>query len=134
MVVVICRNCGTKVSQTATSCVKCGAPPTRFKTRDRALGLMVVGGIVGGVLLIGAVSSRLNPEQAAAEAAAKARSDAYYDAKRLAERVIDECWAQQERRSFSPDTQRFVAGACEMGEEDYRQKYGRYYKRFGEKP
>ncbi len=37
--------------------------------------------------------------------------------------AIAECWKQQERKSFDPATQRFIAGACESMEAKFRQRY-----------
>lgn len=45
--------------------------------------------------------------------------------KALARRTIEACWKEQQRKSLSPETQRFIAGACEQGEADFRKRYGR---------
>ena len=34
------------------------------------------------------------------------------------------CWKDQERKSHEPATARFIAGACEKMEADFKQKYG----------
>jgi starvation-inducible outer membrane lipoprotein len=34
------------------------------------------------------------------------------------------CWSQQEKKSLTPDEARFIAGACEMKEQKFREKYG----------
>lgn len=39
--------------------------------------------------------------------------------------VIAACWQQQERKSFSPEAARFIAGACEKLEADFRAKWNR---------
>lgn len=38
--------------------------------------------------------------------------------------AIEQCWKQQERKSLDPGTARFVAGACEQMEADFRKKHG----------
>jgi hypothetical protein len=35
------------------------------------------------------------------------------------------CWQEQKRKSLSPDLGRFVAGACEKMEADFRAKHHR---------
>lgn len=39
--------------------------------------------------------------------------------------AISMCWEEQGRKSLTPGTQRFIAGACEKMEADYRAQYGR---------
>lgn len=46
------------------------------------------------------------------------------DAKFKARYAIELCWKQQERKSLDPGAARFVAGACEQMEADFRRKYG----------
>ena len=38
--------------------------------------------------------------------------------------AIDLCWQDQQRKSNAPDIARFIAGACEKMENDFRNKYG----------
>lgn len=40
-----------------------------------------------------------------------------------ARRAIELCWKEQSRKSFDPATARFVAGACEMMEKEFKAKY-----------
>jgi hypothetical protein len=40
-------------------------------------------------------------------------------------RTIEACWEQQGRKSLTPQAARFVAGACEKLEADYRAKWNR---------
>lgn len=42
-----------------------------------------------------------------------------------AEKAIELCWKEQERRSLTPAQARFIAGTCEMMEDDFRRKYNR---------
>lgn len=39
--------------------------------------------------------------------------------------AIDFCWSEQKRQSLTPDTQRFIAGACESMENAFTTKHGR---------
>lgn len=94
-----------------------GAKPASY----RAAYIGVGSAIAFGVLLW--LASERTPEV-----------DAASEAQIRAKRTIDVCWEQQERKSLSPDAQRFLAGACEQFEEDYRGKYGRYYRRYGKSP
>lgn len=41
-----------------------------------------------------------------------------------ARRAIDLCWSEQQRKSLPPDQARFIAGACEKMESDFKKKYG----------
>lgn len=38
--------------------------------------------------------------------------------------AIDLCWQEYERKSLDPVSKRFVAGACETMESDFRKKHG----------
>lgn len=43
---------------------------------------------------------------------------------RYAERsAIELCWKDQQRKSLAPETARFIAGACEKMEADFRAKH-----------
>lgn len=68
-----------------------------------------LGGAVAAFLIFGATVG--NTPEAKARMASK-------DA-------ISLCWKEQERKSLTPGAQRFVAGACEKMEADYRAKWGR---------
>lgn len=39
--------------------------------------------------------------------------------------AIEECWRRQESKSITPAEQRFIAGACELMERRYEEKFGR---------
>lgn len=39
--------------------------------------------------------------------------------------AIELCWDGQKRKSLSPEEARFIAGACEKMEADYRAKWNR---------
>lgn len=38
--------------------------------------------------------------------------------------AIDLCWQDYERKSLEPGTKRFIAGACEMLEQRFRETHG----------
>ncbi|HFZ5262895.1 TPA: hypothetical protein ACIK6T_004651, partial [Yersinia enterocolitica] len=38
--------------------------------------------------------------------------------------AIDYCWSTHEKKSNSDSQQRFIAGACEKMESDFKSKYG----------
>ena len=44
--------------------------------------------------------------------------------KAAARDAIDLCLKEQERKSLTPQEARFIAGACEMMENDFSKKYG----------
>lgn len=50
-------------------------------------------------------------------------NDPTSQAKASARNAIELCWSEQSRKSLTPGTQRFVAGACEQMERDFVQKY-----------
>jgi predicted nucleic acid-binding Zn ribbon protein len=99
-----CTECGVQISDKAIACPQCGAAPDKpKKTRWWLLIVLVVFALLLVMFyIIGsspAVQERAN-----------------------AKKNIDFCWSEP---SFDPATARFVAGACEKMEADYREKYGR---------
>jgi hypothetical protein len=44
-------------------------------------------------------------------------------AKSNARHAIKQCWSEQEKKSNSPSQAQFVAGACEMMERQFTEKY-----------
>ena len=46
------------------------------------------------------------------------------DPKHNARAAIALCWTDQAKKSNDPATARFIAGACEKAEADFRTKYG----------
>lgn len=96
-------------------------PPAAGKRVGGPLWVWIVG---AAALLVGLVS--LTPSDP------KARAES--DARWRAEKTIDLCWEQQARKSLSPGEQRFIAGACEISEEEYFKQYGRYHTRYGKRP
>lgn len=71
--------------------------------------LWVVGGAVG-LFLLWAFARTESPEERAMWAAKD---------------TIGLCWKEQGRKSLPPDQARFIAGACERMEADFRTKYRR---------
>lgn len=122
MALISCPECSKEVSDAALSCPGCAYPiasaegkkESQQATDDKkGMGvvpkiLLIIGGLFAAFMALGLYKSN-TPE---GQAKARAR-----DAIRL-------CWAEQGRKSFSSDTQRFVAGACESMEEDFKRKYG----------
>jgi hypothetical protein len=49
--------------------------------------------------------------------------DPEFRAKTQAREAIKMCWEQQSRKSLTPGEARFIAGACEKMEQEYREKY-----------
>ena len=37
--------------------------------------------------------------------------------------TIEQCWTEQKQKSLPPDQARFIAGACEKLERDFKEKY-----------
>ena len=50
-------------------------------------------------------------------------NDSQSDAKQQGRSAIKLCWEEQNRKSFEPSTQRFIASACEKMESDFRTRY-----------
>jgi hypothetical protein len=103
MTLVACKECGTEVSTSAKACPKCGSKVPKTKWW-----LWVPLGLGAAFLLFGAVVGR-SPEA---------------QGKGQARRAIDLCWEEQKRKSFDAGTQNFVAGACEMMENKFTERYG----------
>lgn len=121
MALIACPECGRQVSTQATACPGCGAPvagaPPLAKpsasppARSARIWLWIVGVPVGlFVLTMIAGSIRANSPEG------RQRS--------MERRAIELCWDEQKRKSLEPGTQRFVAGACERMEEEFRRQHG----------
>jgi len=103
MALISCKDCGSEISTNAKSCPKCGAKVPKTKWW-----LWIPLGLVVAFLGFGLVAGN-SPE---AKEKAQERS------------VIDLCWEDQKRKSFSDGTQRFVARVCENLEDDFAKKHG----------
>jgi hypothetical protein len=129
MALVKCSECGAAVSSEAATCIKCGAPCARFVEPKKSAGWnnLAVIFMACVIAFVGLASYLPKAERDPAQ-------EAKAEAKWRLEQTIKLCWEEQARKSLSPATQRFIAGACEQGEEDYRSKYGRYFTKSGKKP
>lgn len=104
MPLVKCRECGHEMSTSAAACPQCGARVAKPK-----LWLWVPLGLVG-LFLLYATTRTQSPE----EKMMWTRRDA-----------IQLCWEDYKRKSLDPQAARFVAGVCEMKEQEFKDKYGR---------
>lgn len=108
MSVEACRECGGKVSSEAASCPHCGAVLKQGVAGViKKVLLWGLGGIAGVFILIMLFGPTPDPE------------------KYRMKDAIELCWKESGRKSFDAGTSRFVAGACEMMEREFEQKYGR---------
>jgi len=48
------------------------------------------------------------------------------ESRKVLERVIEDCWTEQQQPSFRPGDDGLRAGTCERMEAAYRSKYGRH--------
>jgi len=73
MALIKCKECGTDVSDRATTCVKCGAPIKAPKAKARSgCGVIVLGAIGVGVVVMIAAGSRNHSQNAASKSAEEA--------------------------------------------------------------
>lgn len=100
-----CAECGVQLSDKAAACPQCGAAPKKPTKWWLWVPLISIVGILFVIMI--AVGS--TPE-------AKERA---HDRD-----VIEFCWKEQKRPSLDPSAARFMAGACEKMESDFRQKHG----------
>jgi hypothetical protein len=133
MALITCPECGAQISDKAAACPRCGAPvaaagPSPMTAREWFHGkpqpperekdgppvwVWIVVVVVLSLIALAVLSPPLPPESPESKA------------KRLDKATIDLCWQQQARKSLEPSTARFIAGACEQAEADFRRKYGR---------
>lgn len=125
MAMIACPECSKEVSSAAVACPSCAYPVSSSpvarkyaqpapKPESAGMGtfakilLWIVGLFVAFIAFGAMVGS--SPE-------AKERAEE--------RRTIEYCWDEQKKKSLAPDTQRFVAGACERLEDDFRKKWNR---------
>jgi hypothetical protein len=123
MALITCPECKAEISDKAAACVRCGAPITQQRPSQafdrpntppppphstRRIWPWFVAAPILAFFAFGFYASN-TPE-------GKARAQA--------RQGIETCWDEQKRKSFSPGEQRFIAGACERMEADFRQRYG----------
>ncbi len=113
MALIACRECQKEISDQAVACPHCGAPasasvaePVREKSGLWMWLLGTPAALLALVMVVGAFSDPGNDEKA------------------LGRDAIDMCWSEQERKSNTPGEARFIAGACEKMERDFRSKWG----------
>lgn len=85
-----------------------GAPESAHKRSSKAAAVFVA-----IVLFVVVVLAMLLESERSPEAKAKDRERA----------AIKLCWDEQKRKSLTLDEQRFIAGACELMERDFLDKY-----------
>lgn len=121
---IACAECSKEISNKAASCPHCGAPiaapapphasnapALEAKSTGSSWLKWLIGVPVGGFIILMIVGSCAgNTPDGKARAAAR-------DA-------IGLCWSEQAKKSLSPGAARFVAGACEKMEADYRSRWG----------
>lgn len=106
MALTNCTECQAEISDKATACPKCGAP--RPKKHTFLKGLMIAATVGFVLFLVVGTLAGNSPEAMAKD---KARGEIKY------------CWEDQSRKAHSPETARFIAGACEAMEADFRAKF-----------
>ena len=106
MALIACPECNAQVSNQAKACPSCGATPPKPR-KSRAL----LYALLGLPIIFLAWGFSLS-------------SDPYAEAKYQARESISTCWNEQKRQSMTPSEARFIAGACEKMERDFRTKYG----------
>ncbi len=111
MALIHCTDCGAEISERALSCPHCGAPVPKAAKKPRTGWLVWSVGIVIAMVVLGWI---VGPSPNSQEAQDKA----------VLRKTIETCWREQQRKSLSPELQRFVAGACEQGEADFLRRYG----------
>lgn len=105
MALIACQDCGKAFSDSSRACPFCG-----WRRPSGALKWLLVPLALGALFLMWGASISSTPEGQA----------------RASERAaIDLCWQDQRRKSLDAGTAQFVAGACEMMEDRFRQKWGR---------
>lgn len=122
MALIPCGECGREVSDKAAACPHCGAPVSSGESvqnrrveesqpRKTSRWKWVVGVPVGTFILLMIIGSCADTPEARERQSSR--------------EAIDLCWSEQAKKSNSPGASRFIAGACEKMENDYRRKWGR---------
>jgi len=101
-----CAECGVNVSDKASACPQCGAPP--IKPKKTKWWLWIPLGLIAAFFIFAMIIGS-SPE-------AQQRQE---------ERIsIELCWRSQKDPAFEGSTQQFIAGACKKMEADFRAKHG----------
>lgn len=106
MALTTCTECKTDISDKASTCPKCGAPMPKQHLLLKGLMIAATAGFI--LFLVVSTLAGNKPEAMAME---------------TARGKIKYCWEDQARKVHTPDTARFIAGACEMLEAEFREKY-----------
>lgn len=100
-----CKECGREISQAAKSCPGCGAPNVRPGMSAWPFFI-----ILGLVAAMGFIATRSNNVSQDSEISHERRAIAY-------------CWETHDKQSLGNADKRFIAGACEKMESDFREKW-----------
>lgn len=104
-----CKECGKDISDRAKSCPSCGAPVTSNPKQKMSPFMRFLGGVVVVVMVSAGIFGAIAPQN---------------DEKAHARGAIDVCWKEQSKKSLDPGSARFIAGACEKMEADFKDRYG----------
>lgn len=107
MSMIECYECKKEISDKAKACPHCGA-----KRPFDWFWIKVLFGVPVGLFLVMMLIGSCTPE-AGSPSDHKARDRA----------AIKLCWEEQSRKSIDPGSARFIAGACETMERDFRGRY-----------
>lgn len=106
MAMTQCGECRNEMSDRAKACPRCGAPSSASAKATKWWLWIPLGAVALFVLW------------------ALVREQSPQDRQRMLDRLaIEECWKDQQRKSHDPGTARFIAGACEKMEADFRAKH-----------
>lgn len=121
MALIACSECRKEISNKAFSCPHCGAPlrvsaqspreSAATQPKKRGVWKWVIGVPVVGFLALLAFGAYISSTPEGRE-----RGDA--------RAAIDLCWSEQSRKSNTSGSARFIAGACEKMERDFRERWG----------
>lgn len=107
MALIACAECGGQLSTQAEACPHCGAKTPKPRRSKVPLILLIS---LPLIFLTWALTRTPTPDESV----------------RLREsEAIALCWKEQERKSNSPGEARFIAGACEKMEVEFKMKHGR---------
>ena len=107
MAIILCRECKKEISDTASSCPHCGAVAHKPAKTGLLLLLLAPVGLLVVFLGFGAIKAN-TPE---GKEKSKLRT------------AIELCWSEAKKQSNTPSQARFVAGACEQMEADFKAKF-----------
>nr|WP_139183761.1 hypothetical protein [Pseudomonas sp. NFPP33] len=105
MAMTVCHECKKDISSTAKACPHCGAEAPKTKIWPWIIGIPVI--LFVGLMIIGFFASN-SPR---GQEKAKARD------------AISLCWEEQQDKSITPESQRFIASVCYKMEQEFRDKY-----------